>query len=89
MSPDYMTGFREMLSKKQKRKMADARLQNSQQQVKGRVKGTGQEVTLTYLVWRKGMGRDTHRKGSKVLLCFRQWGQVKEDLRGQRTEIKV
>lgn len=29
------------------------------------------------------MGSDTHRKGSKVLLCFRQWGQVKEDLGGQ------
>lgn len=36
--------------------------------------------TLTYLVWRKGIGRDTHRKGSKVLLCFRQWGHVKDDL---------
>ena len=37
-------------------------------------------MMLTYLVWRRGMGRDTHRKGSKVLLCFRRWGQVKEDL---------
>lgn len=41
----------------------------------GRVEYGGHAMTLrtlTYLVWRKGMGRDTHRKGSKVLLCFRQ-----------------
>lgn len=37
-------------------------------------------MMLTYLVWRKGIGSDTHRNGSKVLLCFRQCGQVKEDL---------
>lgn len=55
-----------------------------------RVKCIGHATTVrapTYLVWRKGMGRDTHRKGSKVLLCFRQWGQVREDLWRQRTEM--
>lgn len=58
----------------------------------GRVEYSGHATalrTLTYLVWRKGMGRDTHRKGSKVLLCFRQWGQVKEDLWGRRTETTL
>lgn len=33
-----------------------------------------------HLVWRTGMGSEMHRNGSKVLLCFRQCGHVREDL---------
>lgn len=58
-----------------KRELCSCRVQRFQ---KMDIKFTS--MMLTYLVWRRGMGRDTHRKGSKVLLCFRQWGQVKEDL---------
>lgn len=30
------------------------------------------------------MGNEMQRKGSKVLLCFRQWGHVREDLRKRK-----
>lgn len=38
----------------------------SRQRAAGEVRG------WAHLVWRSGMGREMHRKGSKVLLCFRQ-----------------
>jgi len=31
------------------------------------------------------MGREMHRKGSNVLLCFRQCGHVRDDLKKKRT----
>ncbi len=39
------------------------------------------DESSAHLVWRRGMGSEMQRKGSKVLLCFRQWGHVSEDLR--------
>lgn len=33
-----------------------------------------------------GIGSEMHRKGSNVLLCFWQCGQVSEDLRGHRSQ---
>ncbi len=33
-----------------------------------------------YRVWGTGIGSEMQRKGSKVLLCFWQWGQVSDDL---------
>lgn len=42
------------------------------------------ESSGAHLVCRRGMGREMQRKGSKVLLCFKQWGHVSEDLRGER-----
>lgn len=37
-------------------------------------------IEATYLVWGTGIGSEMQRKGSKVLLCFWQCGQVREDL---------
>lgn len=37
-----------------------------------------------YLVCRRGMGREMQENGSKVLLCLRQWGHVREDLEEER-----
>lgn len=37
-----------------------------------------------HLVCRRGIGREIHKNGSKVLLCLRQWGHVREDLEGER-----
>lgn len=42
------------------------------------------ENNRAHLVWRRGMGSEMQRKGSKVLLCFRQWGHVSEDLRKRK-----
>lgn len=39
---------------------------------------------ILYLVCRSGIGREIHKNGSKVLLCLRQWGHVREDLEGGR-----
>lgn len=44
---------------------------------------------IPHLVCRRGMGREIQRNGSKVLLCLRQWGHVKDDLRRQKTEISM
>lgn len=41
-----------------------------------------------HLVWQSGIGREMQRKGSNVLLCFRQWGHVSEDLRKRKHTIK-
>lgn len=35
---------------------------------------------IAHLVWRRGIGSEMQRNGSKVLLCFRQCGHVSEDL---------
>lgn len=37
-----------------------------------------------HLVWQSGIGREMQRNGSNVLLCFRQWGHVSEDLRKRK-----
>lgn len=37
-------------------------------------------LVASYLVWGTGIGSEMQRKGSKVLLCFWQCGQVREDL---------
>lgn len=39
---------------------------------------------IPYLVCRRGIGREIHKNGSKVLLCLRQWGHVREDLEKDR-----
>lgn len=38
---------------------------------------------VTHRVCGSGIGKEMHRKGSNVLLCFWQCGQVREDLLGQ------
>ena len=35
---------------------------------------------IHHLVCRRGIGREIHRNGSKVLLCLWQWGHVSDDL---------
>lgn len=35
------------------------------------------------------MGKEMQRKGSKVLLCFWQRGQVREDLRRQKQPVRM
>ncbi len=42
-----------------------------------------------HLVWRRGMGSEMQRNGSKVLLCFRQWGHVSEDLRERKHTVTL
>lgn len=39
-----------------------------------------------HLVCRSGIGSEMHKNGSKVLLCLRQWGQVRDDL-GRNTAV--
>lgn len=39
---------------------------------------------IHHLVCRRGIGREMHKNGSKVLLCLRQWGHVREDLKKKR-----
>lgn len=46
------------------------------------------KASKAHLVWQSGIGREMQRKGSNVLLCFRQWGHVSEDLRKKNHAIK-
>lgn len=43
---------------------------------------------ITHRVCGSGMGKEMQRKGSNVLLCFWQCGQVREDLLGQKNKKK-
>lgn len=45
-------------------------------------------VFIRHLVCRRGIGREMHKNGSKVLLCLRQWGHVKEDLKKYKNTTK-
>ena len=73
-----ITSFARLVSRETRAEKPDR--QNCRCKAEGTQEGLRTGFKFTYLVWRKGIGSDTHRKGSKVLLCFRQWGQVKEDL---------
>lgn len=44
---------------------------------------------IHHLVCRRGMGREIHENGSKVLLCLRQWGHVREDLQEKQRQSPV
>lgn len=42
-----------------------------------------QSLRVTHRVCGSGIGKEIQRKGSNVLLCFWQCGQVREDLLGR------
>lgn len=53
------------------------------------VQTTGLIPRSTHLVCRRGMGSEMQRKGSNVLLCFRQWGHVSEHLRDRKHMVTL